>query len=227
MFKGGLHYRKKVSEKASLGIGATYASKANIGTDRQVAQERRFLDESIISSLVTDSVAGYTTIPQVLQLGLAYDNNKNWSVGADFTSIKGSDYRGFSLNKNEGRQELGNGYRIGVGTEITPDAGSVSSYLRRVTYRFGGYYGNSEINAIARGSNTASAHDLQDMGLTWGFSLPLGMGVRPPDYTQALLNTSFTVGQLQAKNTGLKEQYFRFNVGVTFNNRWFVKRKFD
>ncbi|ALI98975.1 hypothetical protein [Rufibacter tibetensis] len=227
MFKGGLHYRKKVSDKASLGFGATYAGKANIETDRQVAQERRFLDESVISSLVTDSVEGYTTVPQVLQVGLTFDNNKNWSVGADYTRVTGSDFRGFSLNKNEGRQELGDGYRIGVGTEITPDAGSVSSYLRRVTYRFGGYYGNSAINAIAQGSNAATVHDLKDMALTWGFSLPLGRGVRPPDYTQALLNTSFTVGQLQAKNTGLKEQYFRFNVGVTFNNRWFVKRKFD
>ncbi|WP_181304841.1 hypothetical protein [Rufibacter sp. XAAS-G3-1] len=226
-FKGGLHYRRKISDKASLAIGGTYTGKANIETDRQTAQERRYLDESVISSLVTDSLEGYTTVPQMLQLGLAYDNNKNWSVGADYTRVTGSNYRGFSLNKEAGRQELGDGYRIGVGTEITPDAGSVSSYLQRVTYRFGGYYGNSQINAISRGNTVASPHDLQDMALTFGFSLPLGRGVRPPDYTQALLNTSFTVGQLEAKNTGLKEQYLRVNIGVTFNNRWFVKRKFD
>ncbi|GGK73389.1 hypothetical protein ACD591_07750 [Rufibacter glacialis] len=227
MFKGGLHYRKKVSDKANLAFGATYTGKAHIETDRQVAQERRFLDESVISSLVTDSLEGYTTLPQMLQVGVAYDNNKNWSLGADYTQTKGSDFRGFSLNKGEGRQEMGDGYRVGVGTEFTPDAGSVSSYFRRVTYRFGGYYGNSEIKAISQGSNAVTAHDLKDMAVTWGFSLPLGRGVRPPDYTQALLNTSFTVGQMQAKNTGLKEQYFRVNVGVTFNNKWFIKRKFD
>ncbi|RNI26957.1 PorV/PorQ family protein [Rufibacter latericius] len=227
MFKGGLHYRKKISDKASLGFGGTYTTKANIGTNRQVAQERRFLDESVISSLVTDSLEGYTTVPQMLQLGLSFDNNRNWSVGADFTQVKGSSFRGFSLEKEGGRQELGDGFRVGIGTEITPDAGSVSSYLKRVTYRFGGYFGSTDINAISPGNTTPTTHDLKDMAVTWGFSLPLGRGVRPPDYTQALLNTSFTVGQLEAKNTGLKEQYFRVNLGVTFNNRWFVKRKFD
>ncbi|WP_210462645.1 PorV/PorQ family protein [Rufibacter roseolus] len=227
MFKGGLHYRKKISDKASLGIGGTYTTKANISTDRQVAQERRLLDESLISSLVTDSLEGYTTLPHMLQLGLSFDNNKNWSVGADYTQTKGSEYRGFSLAKEGGRQELGDGYRIGIGSEITPDAGSVSSYFKRVTYRFGGYYGNTQVNAITPGNATPRAHDLKDMALTFGFSLPLGRGVRPPDYTQALLNTSFTVGQLKAENTGLKEQYLRVNLGITFNNRWFIKRKFD
>ncbi|MFD1757224.1 hypothetical protein ACFSC6_18575 [Rufibacter sediminis] len=227
LFKGGVHYRKKVSDKASLSFGGSYTAKSNLSTDRQVAQERRYLDESLISGIVTDSLEGHTTVPQILQVGLAYDNNKNWTVGADFTQTKGSDFRGFSLEKGAGRQELGDGYRIGIGSEITPDAGSVSSYFKRVTYRFGGYYGNTQINAIASGQTVPSAHDLKDMALTWGFSLPLGRGVRPPDYTQALLNTSFTIGQLKAADTGLKEQYLRVNVGVTFNNRWFIKRKFD
>ncbi|WP_207433742.1 hypothetical protein [Sabulibacter ruber] len=227
MFKGGLHYRKKLSDKANLGVGASYTAKANISTDRQVAQERRFLDESLISSLVSDSLEGYTTLPQMLQVGLTYDNNKNWSVVADYSMTKGSDFRGFSLEKEGGRQELGDGYRVGAGTEFTPDAGSVSSYFKRVTYRFGGYYGNSQINALASGSSAVTGHDLQDVGLTLGFTLPLGRGVRPPDYTQSLLSTSFTVGQLEGKDSGLKEQYFRVNVGITFNNRWFIKRRFD
>ncbi|WP_205504275.1 hypothetical protein [Rufibacter psychrotolerans] len=227
MFKGGLHYRKKLGEKANLGVGASYTAKATIDADRQVAQERRYLDESLISSLLSDSLEGHTTLPQMIQMGLSYDNNRNWSVAADYSIIKGSDFRGFSLGKEQGRQELGDGYRVGVGTEFTPDAGSVSSYFKRVAYRFGAYLGNTQINAVAAGSNAVAGHDLQDLGLSWGFTFPLGRGVRPPDYTQALLNTSFTVGQLKGQDTGLKEQYFRVSVGVTFNNRWFIKRKFD
>ncbi|MFB9862969.1 hypothetical protein EFA69_02895 [Rufibacter immobilis] len=226
MLKGGLHYRKSLSPKANIGLGATYTGKAAISADRVTTQERRFLDESLISALVIDSLDGHTTLPQMWQAGVSFDNNKNWTIGADFTNIKGSDFRGFSLNKNEGGQELGDGYRVGLGTEFTPDAGSVSSYFKRISYRLGGYYGKSELVGTI-GSNAVTAHDLKDMAFTWGFSLPLGRGVRPPDYTQALLNTSFTVGQLEAKNTGLKEQYFRVNVGITFNNRWFIKRRFD
>src|SRR5690606_14714970 len=98
-----LHYRKKLNEKVSLGLGATYSTKAAIDTDRQVAQERRTLDDLLISSITTDSVEGHTTLPQVIQLGLSIDNNKTWSAGIDFTNTKGSDFRGFSLNKDEGR----------------------------------------------------------------------------------------------------------------------------
>jgi hypothetical protein len=227
LFKGGLHYRKKFSDKISMGLGTAYTAKAVIDADRQVAQERRALDESLISGIITDSLEGNTTLPQLLQVGLSIDNNKTWSAGLDYSTSKGSDFRGFSLNKDEGRQELGDSYRIGLGTEFTPDPNSVSSYLKRVTYRVGGYYGNSEIQAVTLGNTSGSIQTLKDMALTWGFSFPLGRGVRPPDYTQAMLNTSFAIGQLEAKESGLKEQYLRVSLGVTFNNRWFIKRKFD
>jgi hypothetical protein len=221
-YKAGLHYRKSIGTTANLAFGATYSAKANISTKQNAAQERRTLDESVISRLVTDSLEGYTTLPQLLQFGVSFDDNKYWTVAADYSILKGSDFRGFSEAKEGGRQELGDGYRLGLGTEFTPDPGSVSSYLKRVTYRVGGYYGNSQINTSAIGTN-----DLRDKALTLGFSLPLGVGVRPPDYTQAILSTSFTVGTLEAEESGLKEQYFRVNVGITFNNRWFIKRKFD
>jgi hypothetical protein len=220
-FKGGMHYRKKFSDKISMGLGATYAAKANLSSDYQASLERRLLDDFLLSSIVTDSTEGYSTIPQTYQIGLGLDNNKNWSAGIDYTASTGSDFRGFSREKGQGPQELGDSYRFGAGAEFTPDPASVSSYFKRVTYRFGGFYGNSEILA----ANTTQ--ELNNMGVTWGFSFPVGRGVRPPDYTQAVLNTSFVIGMQDAPSTGIKEQYFRFNIGVTFNNRWFIKRRFD
>lgn len=219
--KGGLHYRKKVGGKMYLGVGGTYDAQSAIGADRQVSQERRYLDESMISRTVTDSTEGYTTIPQTTQFGIGLDNARNWSVAADYSMFKSSDFRGFSKEKNAGAQELGDGYRIGLGGEFTPDPGSVSSYFQRVIYRVGGYHGNAEV------ATSTGMHNLTNTAVTWGFSFPVGRGVRPPDYTQALLNTSFTIGVQEAKETGLKEQFFRFGIGVTFNNRWFIKRKFD
>ncbi len=220
-FKGGLHYRKKLNEKLSMGLGATYAAKANLSADYQASLERRMLDDFLISSIVTDSTEGYSTIPQTFQVGLGIDNNKSWSMGLDYTASTGSDFRGFSREKGAGPQELGDSYRIGVGTEFTPDPASVSSYMKRITYRFGGYYGSSEIMAAS------NIQEVNNMGVTWGFSFPVGRGVRPPDYTQAVLNTSFALGMQEAPGTGIKEQYFRVNIGVTFNNRWFIKRRFD
>ncbi|WP_157600614.1 hypothetical protein [Rufibacter sp. DG15C] len=221
MFKGGTHYRRKLADKWNVGVGATYTAQSVLDADRQVSQERRRVDESIVSQVLVDSLGGYSTLPQNLQVGLALDNAKNLVMGLDFASYKGSEFRGFSSEKNAGRQELGDGYRIGLGGEFTPDAGSVSSYLKRMTYRVGGYYSANEVMA------STGVQEVKDMGLTWGFTLPLGRGVRPPDYTQALVNTSFAVGRLEGKQTELEELYFRVNLGINFNSRWFIKRKFD
>ncbi|GAA4308796.1 membrane protein [Nibribacter koreensis] len=221
MLKGGTHYRRKLTDKFHMGLGATYSAQSVLDADRQVSQERRRVDESIVSQVLVDSLDGHTTLPQQLQVGIAVDNAKNFVVGADFSSYKGSDFRGFSSEKNAGRQEQGDGYRIGLGGELTPDAGSVSSYFKRVTYRLGGYYSANEVMA------TTGAQEVKDMGLTWGFTFPLGRGVRPPDYTQAVINTSFAVGKLEGTQTQLEEMYFRVNIGINFNSRWFIKRRFD
>lgn len=219
--KGGVHYRNKLKEGLYYNVGGTYTAQTALDADRMVSQERRYLDESLISSTLTDSTNGYTTLPQNFQVGIGIDNARNWSAGLDYSAYQNSGYRGFSAQKDAGSQEMGDGYRIGLGTEFTPDPGSVTSYFKRVNYRVGGYYSTGEM-LVENGSQ-----NLTNMALTAGISFPVGRGVRPPDYTQALLSTSFTVGVQEAKETGLKEQFFRVSVGVTFNNRWFIKRKFD
>ncbi|WP_066832578.1 hypothetical protein [Rufibacter ruber] len=221
MLSGGAHYLKQLSPKLVLGVGAKYAAQATLGADREVALESRLLDETVIGRVVTDSTEGHTSLPQMMQLGFSLDNNKNWVATSDFTYTKGSDFRGFSQDKGAGRAELGDGFKIGVGGEITPDAGSMSSFFKRVTYRVGGYYRSAEIMTDGGGQ------DLSDVGLTWGFSIPMGRGVRPPDYTQALLNTGFAIGMQEVKGTGIKEEYFKVSLGISFSNQWFIKRRFD
>lgn len=221
LIKGATHYRKKLASKLYLGLGATYDVQSAISADRQVSQERRYLDESLISRTVTDSTEGYSTIPQTMQFGLGLDNARNFSVGADYSRIKSSEFRGYSRDKNAGAQELGDGYRIGLGGEFTPDPGSVTSYFDRVIYRVGGYHSSADV------ATSTGMHTLTNTAVTWGFSFPVGRGARPPDYTQGLLSTSFALGVQEAKETGLKEKFFRFSLGVTFNNRWFIKRRFD
>lgn len=222
MLQGGIHYRKDLSKNLNVGVGATYTAESAINTDRRVSSQRRQLDDYVFEENIIDSADGFTTVPRIMQFGIAFDNNKSWSIGADYSSYKNSTYRGFSYNKNAGSQDMNDGYRVGLGGEITPDANSVGSYFKRVTYRIGGYYGKSELNA------SAGVHELRDMGLTWGLSLPVSRGVRPPDYTQTYINTSFAIGKRDALvGSNISELYFRFNLGFTFNNRWFIKRKFD
>jgi hypothetical protein len=104
-----------------------------------------------------------------------------------------------------------------------PDYDS-KSFLSRIQYKIGGYYGKSEIMYHAEAGD-AGKH-LSDYGATLGFSVPLLFsGI----YREAAhFHFSADIG---ARTPGISslisENYYRFNFGFTLNNVWFVKRKFD
>jgi hypothetical protein len=58
------------------------------------------------------------------------------------------------------------------------------------------------------------------MGATIGFDFPVGR--------LSFLNVAFAAGKRGDKNNNLvQENYYRMNIGVTINDRWFIRSKFD
>lgn len=61
---------------------------------------------------------------------------------------------------------------------------------------------------------------VDDFGITFGLSLPIA--------NASSIHTSFLLGQRGNIENGLiRERYFRFSLGVTFNDRWFQRVKYD
>jgi hypothetical protein len=60
---------------------------------------------------------------------------------------------------------------------------------------------------------------LKDFGINFGFSVPAG---------RSSLDLAFKVGKRgdKAQNI-LEESYFRVYFGMSFNDTWFIRRKFD
>ena len=86
--------------------------------------------------------------------------------------------------------------------------------MERSVYRLGGYSSNGayKINNVA----------VPEMGLSLGFGLSAKYQSPP------MLNLAFEY--IQRGNTGrdfLLEKFYRVNVGITINDRWFVKRKIE
>ena len=88
------------------------------------------------------------------------------------------------------------------------------SYLGRIEYRLGGYYhdGVLHVNGIS----------INDFGVTAGFGFPLRKSY------QSMVNISFEFGQ-RGKTTDnlLQERYSKIFIGITFNEDWFRKHKYD
>jgi hypothetical protein len=219
MFKGGLAYRQELNKKVSLNLGATYGLKTDLNYERRTVQERRRVDESVIDqNALNDTTRSQATLPGILQLGLSLDNNRSWVAGVEFSSRKWSDFR--SGTGKAGDESLADSYRISAGGEYTPDAGSMNSYFNRVSYRAGVSYTKTPINL--------QGTQLNDIAVHTGLSLPLGTTPRPPEYNQSAVNIGLAFGKNgTTANNLLRENYVRFNIGISLNSSWFLKPRID
>lgn len=213
LFKAGANYRGKLTDKLFFGAGAVYSLKTDIDAERDAAYERRTTFGSVLQdSLYASSATGIAAIPTSFTAGISIDNGSNFTVAADYYAQQWSNFRNF-----DNKQELVNNYRAALGAEYTPNANSVGNYFERITYRGGLYYGTTpyEVNG----------EQVKDKGVTFGATLPIG---RSTVYDLYLLNTSFGYGIRGTTDNGLvQENYFQFNIGVSINSRWFIKRRIE
>lgn len=223
-FRGGLHYRYDLNKKLALNVAGVYAFQTRLsGTRTQEEDEQNANGTSVLlTPVISRTASGNTVLPASWQAGVSLDNNKNWSLSADVARQQWSKYRDFGLVNNVA---LSDTWRAGVGGELTPDPTSVSNYLQRISYRVG--------LSLAQMPYRPAGQTLYDRAVSWGFSFPFPTGT-PLDATT--LNLSFTYGQRgntdvittgAVRQSNVKENYLRAQVGLSLNNRWFLKRKIE
>jgi hypothetical protein len=113
------------------------------------------------------------------------------------------------LNTNIANQT----YRIALGGEYTPDLNNIRNYFSRVTYRAGLYYGTEYLSI--------GGTQLPVYGVTMGASLPFRRSL-------SHLHAAVDVGRLGlTTNNLLQETYLKFTLGITFNDRWFIQKRYE
>lgn len=114
---------------------------------------------------------------------------------------------------HEAKNAFCNRTKIALGAEFLPNPLG-RSYLAHVKYRLGAYYSQPyyKINGM-RAAN--------EYGVTAGFGLPIPR-------TRSVLSLSAQYVRTEGKTAAfLNENTLRVCIGVTFNERWFFKRKVD
>ncbi|HEY5692380.1 MAG TPA: hypothetical protein VIS49_13055 [Cyclobacteriaceae bacterium] len=170
--------------------------------------ERRNAGGILDSVTLINNVPFFSTFPQTISGGISFGKGLDWMIGADFSYIdysKYADYYGSAVGANTG-------WQLTFGGKFIPDAGSVSNYLKRVTYRTG--ISLSEAPFLINGSA------LRDFGINFGLSLPVSR--------ISSLDMAVKVGKRGDLQTNtIEENYFKLYFGITFNDQWFIKRRFD
>jgi hypothetical protein len=208
-FRTGLAYRYKVG-KYKVGLGGLY----NFGTDLD-AKRQTIVNRPVTGGVFSDTLNRFAEnsvkLPGIFQVGLSLDNAANWSLALDVAGQQWANYRNF-----DGQQELQNAMRVSLGGEYVPEPAS-PKYLRRVTYRAGLSAGQTPYELNGK--------QLNDMAVTWGFTLPLGRALVTETY---FLNLGFALGKRGTTESQLiQENYFQLQAGVSLSNKWFIRRQLD
>ena len=148
------------------------------------------------------------SMPMTIGTGFVYQFSERILAGFDYK------YQAWSNVRYFGEKPFSDRNKISFGAEIQPNNNS-KNYLNRIFYRIGANYSNfyAKVND----------HNLNEYGISAGFGLPLKRGLNP-----TVINAVFEYVNMGAVSSNLiKEQYFKFTINTTINERWFVKRKFD
>ncbi|MBW8242143.1 hypothetical protein K1F50_04980 [Muricauda oceani] len=150
-------------------------------------------------------------IPTRTTMGLGFGENKKWFLGAEYSFQKMSDFENTFLGLDNVDYSDASTYALG-GYWI-PDYRALTGYLNRITYRAGLRY---DVTGMV-----VNNKEINNFGITFGLGLPLGA-----DFSN--LNVGFELGRRGTTDANLiEESYFKINLGLSLNARWFVKTKIN
>lgn len=209
MFTGGLSFSQDSVGKGDYRIsaGAVYNFSAGLNTQKTTTLERRLTSGNPVTSDTIVQKGGSIFIPSSVIIGASISKGTKWSTAAEFSFQNWANFSSIDYG-NEG---LSQSWKASLGGEYTPDQLAFKNYLKRITYRAGFSYEKSPI--------TVNNQQLKDIGINFGLSMPAG---------RSSLDWGFRAGKRGNKSADvLEETYYKIYFGITFNDQWFIKRKFD
>lgn len=204
----GVQYPVRLTHQDWLNLGLTAGLGHGIPQDLEITEGYN-----------TDTISSPFSLPYSVAFGVAWQHKNSLLVAADVHHDFWSKCRQ-PMETGSGYAGIEGGYRdmtkIAVGAQWTPDP-LQKQYWKRIRYRAGVSYKTPYLKV--NGNDGPS-----ELSLTAGVGLPI---------TNRTNNRSFVNFGLQwlrrsASGTGMiSENYLLLNLGLTFNERWFVKYKIE
>lgn len=211
----GVQYAQKIGKMDEVTLGATYRYGHKIGGEAKLYN---------ISSDTQTSVADTTLytlddamfIPTTISGGLAWRHGQKFTVGVDYSYQKWTQYS-FPDYVNGKFEPSNNVYldrhKFVLGGEYVPNALS-RKYLNRIHIRAGFGYATPYLKVNG-------ADGPKELSASIGLGLPI---------TAFQGRSMFNISGQWVQNSApglIKENTFRINLGITFNERWFMKWKLE
>lgn len=204
----GMQYEWKPDETSSYTLGLTYGSPTRLGVNRSELIQRILPGTSTPDTIsYQGDISGDLLIPVSWGAGLFAHLNSNWGGGIDFSW---QNWEAYELLDQTGN--LNNTWQFAAGVQHNPNVQTFSSFFRRVEYRAGFRYGQTY--------HKMHEQSMDEFGMSFGVGLPIRR-------TLSAMNISFEFSR--RGNTGdllIRENFYRFNIGINIHDRWFLRRRF-
>lgn len=213
----GVMYEGKLNKKLRVFGGASFAPGTSLKTTNDIRLNTvQFLTSGSVAVVDTLTVApdqARLRLPSRLNFGAGVGLPTKWQVGAEVTLQNYKDQGNRFITDGDSNVRFESGVKYSIGGYYIPNYNSFSSYLSRITYRAGARYENT---GLVIGSKS-----ITDAAGTLGLGLPVGGSF-------SNVNIGLEYGKRGTKAYGLiEENYFNLSIGFSFNDRWFVRRKYD
>ena len=202
----GIQYTQPFGKKHSVTLGAVYSPGHNLNNTAYELRQSGNTGDAGTTVTQTDIHADYG-IPTTVGAGLAYVYDDRLTVGVDGL------LQNWDKVSYEGRKEFCKRAKIALGAEFIPNPRG-RNYLAFVKYRVGAYYSKPYYKIF--GERAANEY-----GVTAGFGLPIPRTRSMVSVSAQYVHTKGTTAAFLDENT------LRLCIGITFNERWFFKRRVD
>ena len=147
-------------------------------------------------------------VPSKSVYSIGIEKKDSWFFGAQYESKLSSGFDNVFLNIQNINYRDSNS--LAFGGYIIPDNSSIVSYWKRVKYRFGV-------------KNIKKSIIVNNLPINQ-FSLNLGLGLPIAGLSKA--NLGLEIGKI-GNDDLIKENYFSLRLGLSLNDVWFIKRKYN
>lgn len=221
----GLSYQNMLNEKLQLITGVTYSPEMSLNSEN--TQELSaitwsssgvpsFRDTEVVD-LGADAETTYK-LPSKLSVGAAISQPKKWMIGVDVARVGTGNLPVTRFNvpvaiSSNVNASYNNGTKYALGGFFIPKFNSLTSYWQRVVYRGGIRFEKTGLEVKNK--------EIEEFGISFGAGLPVGKM-----FSNA--NLMIEYGSRGTKDKDLvRENFINIGVSLSFNDKWFQRRKID
>jgi hypothetical protein len=208
-------FQTKINKKLSFFSSLSYKMESDLTSN----------NTSSVSAVNYNSNFNFTTVdaddqvsdkkilrlPSKLSAGFGIGESRKWMIGAQAVLGSAGDIVNTYNQSNDVAYEKSMKYSLGG--YYVPNYNSFSNYAKRIVYRAGVKYDKTGM--------MVKSESINDIGFTLGLGLPI-------TGTFSNVNFGFEMGKRGTTSAGLiQENYANISIGLSLNDRWFEKRKFQ